>query len=143
MLFYKLLHYGHKCFKGGYAVRCRLIRRAMRILYASNIDLGAKIDESVRFSHYALGVTIHQDAVIGENCQIEVNSVIGEDGIGQVPVIGKRVHIGAGAVLIGGITVGDYARIGANAFINKDVPKGATVVGVPGRIVKIRVDERE
>lgn len=110
----------------------------MRILYASNIDLGAEIDKSVRFSHYALGVTINVNAVVGENCQIEVNSVIGEDGNGKSPIIGRCVHIGAGAVLIGGITVGDFAKIGANAFINKDVPAGATVVGVPGRIVKIR-----
>lgn len=108
----------------------------MRILYSFNIDLEANIDKTVRFSHYALGVTIHQDAVIGEGTQIEVNVVIGETKTGCVPKIGKNCRIGAGAVLIGNIVIGDNVKIGANAVVTKSIPEGATVVGVPARIVK-------
>ncbi|RMD75375.1 MAG: serine acetyltransferase, partial [Chloroflexi bacterium] len=53
------------------------------------------------------------------------------------PIIGDEVFIGAGARVLGGITVGDRARIGANAVVTRDVPSGATVVGIPARVVKI------
>ena len=138
MLFYYLLHYGHQCYIREKKLRCKIIRRILRILYASNIDLATEIGKGTRFSHYALGVTINANAIIGSNCQLEVNCVIGEDRQGRAPVIGNHVHVGAGAVILGGVSVGNYARIGANAVVVKDVPVGATVVGVPAKVVKIR-----
>lgn len=65
MLFYKMLHYGQLCARRGRKLRCKLIRRTLRILYGCNIGLYADIDQSVRFSHYALGVTINDAAKIG------------------------------------------------------------------------------
>jgi serine O-acetyltransferase len=53
----------------------------------------------------------------------------------RVPTIGSRVYIGTGAKVLGHVTVGDDARIGANAVVLSDVPPGATVVGIPARIV--------
>ena len=58
------------------------------------------------------------------------------------PIIGDDVFIGAGAKVLGAVTIGHGARIGANAVVMCDVPDGATVVGVPGRIVSSRVDDR-
>jgi serine acetyltransferase len=54
------------------------------------------------------------------------------------PKVGNRVVIGANAVVLGNITIGDDAKIGAGAVVVKDVPAGATVVGVPAKIVKMR-----
>ena len=53
------------------------------------------------------------------------------------PTIGKNVFIGAGAKILGPITIGDDVKIGANAVVMNDIPSGATVVGNPGRIVRI------
>ena len=60
---------------------------------------------------------------------------IGMIGDGEVPTIGNGVYIGAGAKIIGKVSVGDGARIGANAVVTKDVPSGYTAVGVPARLV--------
>lgn len=102
MLFYYLLHYGHQCYIREKKLRCKIIRRILRVLYASNIDLATEIGKGTRFSHYALGVTTNANAIIGSNCQLEVNCVIGEDRQGRAPVIGNHVHVGAGAVILGG-----------------------------------------
>ena len=53
-----------------------------------------------------------------------------------MPTIGNRVYIGAGAKIIGKLTVGDGARIGANAVVTEDVPPGCTAVGVPARLIE-------
>lgn len=71
--------------------------------------------------------------MIGENTAIYQNVTIGGRGRSGCPVIGKNVFIGAGAVIMGGITIGDNARIGANAVVIHDVPDNSTAVGVPAR----------
>jgi serine O-acetyltransferase len=53
-----------------------------------------------------------------------------------VPRIGGHVDIGAGAKILGGVVIGDHAKIGANAVVTRDVPAGATAVGIPARIVE-------
>ncbi len=79
-------------------------------------------------------MVIHPDAQIGPNCLLFQQVTIGSAHVG-VPRIGGHVDIGAGAKVIGPIHVGDHACIGANAVVVKDVPAGATVVGIPARVV--------
>lgn len=80
------------------------------------------------------GVVINSQVVGGKDIKVEHEVTIGEEK-GQSPVLGDDVFVGAGAKIIGGITVGDRAKIGANAVVVEDVPEGATVVGVPGHVV--------
>ncbi|PLZ27202.1 serine acetyltransferase, partial [Fischerella thermalis WC559] len=54
----------------------------------------------------------------------------------DAPRLGKGVEVGAGAKILGNVTIGDYARIGANAVVLCDVPAGATAVGIPAKIIK-------
>jgi len=84
------------------------------------------------------GVVLHHRTVIGRNCDLSHQVTIGTAGLGRtgVPRIGHDVRIGAGAVLIGDIQIGDGARVAANSLVNRDVPPGATVMGVPAKIVK-------
>jgi serine O-acetyltransferase len=84
------------------------------------------------------GIVIHPDAQVGVNCLIFQQVTIGMGPKEGVPVIGGHVDIGAGAKLLGGIKVGDHARIGANSVVIEDVPAGATVVGIPAKIVRSR-----
>lgn len=80
------------------------------------------------------GVVIHPRANVGPNCLIFQQVTVGNGDGADVPKIGGHVDIGAGAKLLGGIIVGDHARIGANAVVLQDVPEGATAVGIPARI---------
>ncbi len=101
-----------------------------------------------RGADFGLGfVLIHSTGVVingrvrgGCNVHIEHQVTIGAERR-QSPVIGDDVFIGAGAKVIGPVTIGDYARIGANAVVVEDVPPYCTVVGIPARVVRQRMPE--
>lgn len=86
--------------------------------------------------------TVIGAARIGTNCTIQQGVTLGsaEPDIGFTasmrPIVGDDVYIGAGAKIIGGVTVGDRAKVGANAVVLSDVPPGALAVGVPARLVE-------
>lgn len=84
---------------------------------------------------HSLGVVINTGVKGGRNVVIEHQVTIGAEK-GLVPVIGDNVFIGAGAKILGGVTIGSGARIGANAVVLDDVPPNATAVGIPARVVK-------
>jgi serine O-acetyltransferase len=81
------------------------------------------------------GIVIHPAAKIGVNCVIFQQVTIGTRGSEGAPVIEGNVDIGAGAKILGPVRIGACAKIGANAVVVTDVPKGATAVGVPARII--------
>jgi serine O-acetyltransferase len=77
---------------------------------------------------------------IGQDCLFAQQVTVGYDDRGDSPIIGDRVRIGAGAIVIGPITIGDDAVIGAGAVVVKDVPAGAVVAGVPARVLEHAAD---
>ena len=88
-------------------------------------------------------IVIHGASVIGDDCIIRQGCTLGLrrlDDPGAAPILGKGVSLGAGAVLLGRITIGDGATIGANAVVLDDVPPGAIAGGVPARLLG-RVNE--
>jgi serine O-acetyltransferase len=85
---------------------------------------------------HSIGVVVNSSVRAGKNVVIEHGVTIG-DAKGQSPVLGDDVYIGAGAKVLGPVRVGSRVKIGANAVVTKDVPDGATVVGIPARIVRI------
>lgn len=87
--------------------------------------------------HHQSGIVIHGDVTIGDGCIIRQNVTIGIRRVGEIdaPVLGRNVDIGAGAVILGAITVGNDVSIGANAVVLDDVPDDALAVGVPARVV--------
>jgi serine O-acetyltransferase len=84
---------------------------------------------------HATGVVINGRVTGGENVFVEHQVTIGAERR-RSPVIGSHVFIGAGAKIIGEVTVGDHSRVGANAVVLEDVPAYATVVGIPARVVR-------
>lgn len=98
------------------------------------VGYGARIDEIPSMPHGLHGVYISRYAHIGSGCRIYQNVTIGEIEH-KAPSIGSHCLIGAGAVIIGGITIGDYVKIGAGAVVSCDVPSCCTVVSQPPRIL--------
>ena len=118
-----------------------LYRRA-RNLYGIELPYSARIGRHVVFEHQH-GIVVHGDAQIGDHSIVRQGVTLGNRSLDKpfdAPCIGRHVNIGAGAKLLGGITVGDHATIGANAVVLEDVLPGQTVVGIPARPVKARAD---
>lgn len=97
------------------------------------IGKGAWFASRPRLPHGLHGIFISRYARIGKECWIYQNVTIGENH-GKAPVIGDNCLIGAGAVLVGDITIGDGARIGAGAVVRQDIPAGARVRASLGEI---------
>lgn len=96
-----------------------------------------RIGSNLILPHGLNGVIINGNATIGNNVTIMHQVTVGiKDTSGQAPTIGDDVFIGAGAKVLGPITIGNGAIIGANAVVLHDVPIGATVVGIPARVVR-------
>jgi serine O-acetyltransferase len=100
----------------------------------ADIPLGCRIGGGLLLPH-PNGVVIHPDARIGPNCLIFQQVTVGAGSTPGLPVLGGHVDIGAGAKLLGGIAVGEHARIGANAVVLYDVPARRTAVGIPARLL--------
>ena len=124
------------------------IRAPLTILYrimflfvecAAGISLPytIKLGRRVRIWHHS-GIILHARA-IGDDVHIRQNTTMGIVSVDRphdIPTIGDRVDIGCGACILGGITVGDDCKIGANAVVITDVPPGSTAVGIPARIIR-------
>ena len=91
---------------------------------------------------HSLGVVINGTVRGGSNVKIEHLVTIGAEK-NQSPILGDDVFIGAGAKIIGGIRLGNGVRIGANAVVLHDVPDYATAVGIPAKVVKVRIPDTE
>ena len=114
----------------------RIGYKASEWLCGVHLPYPVQVGRRVRIEHFG-GIVLAPRA-IGDDVVIRQNVTMGlahEDRPAEIPVIGHRVQIGAGAVIVGAVTVGDDAVIGANAVVVRDVPAGATVGGVPARIL--------
>jgi serine O-acetyltransferase len=127
----------HALHRRGVPLLPRLISHLNRFLTGIEIHPGAVIGERLFIDH-GMGLVIGETAVIGDDCHLHQGVTLGGTSTRRVkrhPTLGNGVLIGAGAQLIGAITVGDHARIGAGSVVVTNVPPYATVVGVPGHVI--------
>jgi serine acetyltransferase len=116
-----------------------IMRRVQTALFGIEIARDVKLGEGVVFIH-TVGIVIGGDAQIGDRVVFLGSNTLGsvsassKGGGAQYPRIGNDVVIGAGARILGGVTIGDGASIGANAVVLCDVPAGAAAVGVPATV---------
>ena len=117
----------------------RFLSHLSRILTGIEIHPGAKIGRRVFIDH-GFGVVIGETTEIGDDCTIYQGVTLGGTslfkGAKRHPTLEAGVVVSAGAKILGGFTVGKGARIGSNAVVLKEVPAGATAVGIPARIVR-------
>lgn len=136
------------CYRAGaYLSKTKLIGSFLRVLfeyfirvfYASDISLKSKVGAGLIIMH-GHDIVIGSDVVIGKNCKILNGVTLGNKDttlpVNEQPVLGDNVVLGSGAKLLGKIHIGDHVIVGANSVVLKDAPAGATVVGVPARVVK-------
>jgi serine O-acetyltransferase len=123
----------------------RLSSHIGRFLTGIEIHPGAVIGRRVFIDH-GMGVVIGETAEIGDECTLYHGVTLG--GVSwnkgkRHPTLGRGVVIGAGAKILGPFTVGDGAKVGSNSVVVKAVPAGATVVGIPARVVEHRAENAE
>ena len=123
----------------------RLVSHLGRWFTGIEIHPGAKIGRRLFIDH-GMGVVMGETTEIGDDCLIYKGVVLGGTTLEKKkrhPTLGNRVIVGSNSTILGAITIGDGARIGSGSVVVKSVPAGATVVGVPGRIVKSLTPEKE
>ena len=117
----------------------RILKLWSQILTGIDLPCEATIGHRFTIEHFG-GIIVSGDAVFGDDCVIRNGVTVGlrRTGTRGAPVLGNRVDIGAGAVILGDIRVGDDVSIGANAVVLEDVPPNSIAVGVPARIIPRR-----
>lgn len=131
---------GHFLWQYNLRFLARFLSHINRFLTGIEIHPGAKIGRRFFIDHGA-GVVIGETTEIGDDVLLYQGVVLGgttQQKEKRHPTIGNNVVIGTGAVALGPISIGDRARVGAGSVVIKSVPPGATVVGIPGRIVENR-----
>ena len=129
----------HFLYKKNLLFLARLISQIARFLTAIEIHPGATLGAGILIDH-GMGVVIGETAELGDRITIYHGSTLGGTGKEKGkrhPTVGDNVVIGAGSKVLGNIKIGSNSKIGANSVVLDDVPEGATVVGIPGKVVKI------
>lgn len=136
------LHYFWRLYRWKEKVNNRLLRDILTFMisrcahkHGGYIGPDTVIKNDLSLPHGLHGIFISRYAEIGENCCIYQNVTVGEVDR-KAPVIGDNCLIGAGAVIIGDIKIGNHVRIGAGAVVNTNVPDGCTVVSQPMRMIE-------
>ncbi|MDW8323034.1 MAG: serine O-acetyltransferase [Burkholderiales bacterium] len=127
----------HRLWRGGLRYPARLIAWLSRLLTNIDIHPGARIGRRFFIDHGA-GVVIGETAEIGDDVTLYHGVTLGGTTWNKGkrhPTLGNGVVVGAGAKVLGAITLGDNVRVGANSVVVKDVPANKTVVGIPGKVV--------
>lgn len=140
--FYAILFHkwGHWFYKKQHYFIARLLSQMARQMTGIEIHPGAVIGKGLFIDH-GMGVVIGETCEIGENVTIYHGVTLGGTGKDKGkrhPTIGNNVMISAGAKVLGPFKVGDNARIAANAVVLQEIPENSTVVGIPGKVVRIR-----
>lgn len=115
----------------------RLLSHVSRFVTGIEIHPGARIGPGLFIDH-GMGVVIGETSELGENCTLYHGVTLGGTSLKKEkrhPTLGNNVIVGAGATILGPITVGDSARVGSGSVVVENVPPNTTVVGIPGKVV--------
>ncbi|NEO81964.1 serine O-acetyltransferase [Moorena sp. SIO4G3] len=129
-----------KLLRAPFSILYRALYRKVRNTYGIELPYTVKLGRRVIIEHQS-GIVIHGDCTIGDDSILRQGVTLGNRYLDRpldAPILGKRVNVGAGAKIFGKVTIGNGANIGANAVVLSDVPAGATVVGIPAKVIKVR-----
>lgn len=123
----------HRLWNAGSRLPARSLSQLTRFFTGVEIHPGASIGRRFFIDH-GMGVVIGETAVIGDDCTLYHQVTLGGTSVRREqrhPTLGDRVIVGAGATILGPVTIGDDSRIGAGAVVVKDAPAGSSLTGVP------------
>ena len=129
----------HKLHRAGHPLVARAISQGAKMLTGIEIHPGATIGRGLVIDHGS-GVVIGETAEIGDNCTLYQGVTLGGTGkdVGKRhPTLGNNVMVGAGAKVLGPLTIGDNAKIAAGAVVLHEIPSDSTAVGIPARVVRV------
>lgn len=129
----------HRLWESGHRGLARWLSTRSRKRFGVEIHPGARIGRRFLIDH-GMGVVVGETTVIGDDCMLYQGVTLGGTGKEtgkRHPTLGNGVVVGVGAKVLGNITLGDNVKVGGGAVVVKDVPPDCTVVGVPGRVVRI------
>jgi serine O-acetyltransferase len=127
-----------KLARAPFSVLYRAMFRYVRNHYGIELPYSAKLGRRVVIEHQG-DIVIHGSCTIGDGCVIRQGVTLGNRHMNRpfdAPQLGNDVNVGAGAKILGKVTVGEHANVGANAVVCKDVPAFATVTGIPARVME-------
>ncbi len=139
--FHKAAHF---LYEKKFYVIARMISHVSRFLTGIEIHPGAEIGRRVFIDH-GMGIVIGETSEIGDDTLLYKGVVLGGTSLEKEkrhPTLGKNVVVGSNACILGPVTIGDGAKIGSGSVVVKDVPNGATVVGIPGKVVEKKTAEK-
>ncbi|MCC6578879.1 MAG: serine acetyltransferase [Phycisphaeraceae bacterium] len=132
-----------KLLRAPFSMLYRILFRRCRNVYGIELPWSARVGRRVVIEHQG-AIVIHGNSNIGDDCILRQGVTLGNrclDRPNEAPTVGQRVNVGAGAKILGKVVIGDGAVIGANAVVIHDVPAGATVVGIPARVIAARTPQ--
>jgi|GEM_PF-227485 len=135
----------HKLYKKGYNFSARAISQISRLYTGIEIHPGATIGKRFVIDH-GMGVVIGETAIIGDDVLVYQGVTLGGSGKEKKkrhPTIENGVMVGCGAKVLGSFTVGEGSRVASNAVVLKEIPKEATAVGIPAKVVRIKGEKPE
>lgn len=127
----------HRVWRSGWLVPARLVSHLGRFFTGIEIHPGARIGRGLFIDH-GMGVVIGETSEIGDNVTLYQGVTLGGTSLKREkrhPTLGRNVVVGAGAAILGAITIGDGSRIGGGSVVVNDVPPNSVVVGIPGKVI--------
>ncbi len=117
---------------------CKILYTIQFLLFNSSVPAQVKIGKKSKFAYNGIGVVLHKNTVIGDNCIIGQGITIGGRGK-QRPcnvIIGNNVYIGAGVRILGNVKIGNYVVISPNSIVISDIPDFSIAIGFPAKVTK-------
>ena len=127
-----------KLLRAPFSILYRMLYRKIRNVYGIDLPYTVKLGRRVIIEHQG-AIVIHGHCWIGDDSIIRQGVTLGNrylDRPFEAPKLGDRVNVGAGAKILGNVTIGDDVNIGANAVVLSDIPPGKTAVGIPAKIIR-------
>ena len=136
----KLQQFAHKLYLKGIPKVPGLITKWIHFRYNSDIHYVTPIGGGTTLGHGGIGVVVNAKSVIGRNVILAQNvTIAGKNG--GCPTIDDWCYVGANSVVLGGVHLGKNVFVGALTLVNKDMPDGAVVAGIPAKVLRIQTEE--